>query len=103
MGMPPFSGRCRTNYSPVAVPPNPDPSRWKKLDARIFQNAYVVKVKYSDCTNFEGVKVLVFKGQFVPLPEYLDPHFADNDRSPIARFKPDEDGWEMALEFARSL
>jgi len=53
------------------------------------------------CTNFEGVKILVFEGDFV-LRSVIDPHFSE-DYSPIARFKPTERGMELARKFAEEL
>jgi hypothetical protein len=67
-----------------------------------FENGYVLKVQYSGCTNFEGVKVMVFRGTYRKR-NYLDPHFDETGQSPIARFRPDAEGWQMALDLAKSL
>jgi hypothetical protein len=61
-----------------------------------------MKVKYDDCTNFEGVKIMVFKGQYKNRI-WLDPHFAENEKAPIARFKPTSEGWDMAIKLAKAL
>jgi hypothetical protein len=95
---------CMTNYSYNSPAPNPDPKRWKLLDTWFYNNAYVLKVKYLDATNFEGVKIMVYKGKF---PGYknitsLDPHFTDDDLSPIARFRPDKEGIAMANNLAKN-
>ena len=101
MGMPgPCSRSCFTNYQAPA--PNPSPDRWTLVDKAEFENGYVLKVRYTDCTNFEGLKVMVYRGEYKPTPK-LDPHFANNGTAPIARFKPDNDGWLMATSLARSL
>jgi len=100
MGLSIFGKSCYTN--PTASAPNPDPSRWVLLDSVQFSNAHVLKVRYLDCTNFEGVKVVVYRGKY-RLRHRLDPHFSDSDESPIARFKPDADGWKMAIELAMSI
>jgi hypothetical protein len=63
----------------------------------------VLKVRYLDCTNFEGVKVMVYRGQFTTLPTMLDPHFSESWDSPIARFKPDAEGIGLAKMLAESL
>lgn len=99
MGMPgPFRG-CSTNYAAPA--PNPSPDRWTLIEKAEFENGYVLKVKYFDCTNFEGVKVMVYRGKYAYTPR-IDPHFANNGTAPIARFKPDKDGWKMATGLAKS-
>jgi len=106
MGCPPFSGRrCRTNYQPASVhtpAPNPDPSRWELLEKIEYEHGYVLKVRYLDCTNFEGVKVMVYKGKYTKRPS-LDPHFCDGPDAPIARFRPDTEGWLNARHLAMNL
>jgi hypothetical protein len=99
MGLSPFR-TCFTNYNQPA--PNPNPGKWVLLNYRQYPNGYALKVRYLDCTNFEGVKVMVFKGKF-RFQEYLDPHFQDSDESPVARFRPDDWGWDMAIKLAQSL
>jgi len=104
MGLSPFSS-CGTNYYPAeknTPPPNPDPSRWVLLEKIQYNNAYVLLVRYLDCTNFEGVKVMVFPGQYRPR-NTMDPHFSKDELSPIARFRPDKKGIEMAKSCARNL
>lgn len=95
--------RCSANpASVVAVPPNPSPSRWELIEKIQFAHAYVLKVRYLDCTNFEGVKVMVYKGNY-KRRETLDPHFSKDGNSPIARFRPDAEGWSLAIGLAKSL
>lgn len=101
MGCGPFK-TCRTNASPTATPPNPSPDRWTYLDHAQYADAYALKVRYLDCTNYEGVKVMVYRGQYRPRPR-LDPHFTRDTDSPIARFRPDEVGWRLACVLAMSL
>jgi hypothetical protein len=101
MGMPgPFKRSCFTNYTQPA--PNPSPDRWTLLYLATFENGYAMKVKYDDCTNFEGVKIMVFKGQYENRI-WLDPHFSENEKAPIARFKPTSKGWDMAIKLAKEL
>ena len=84
--------------------PNPDPGRWLKLRCLQFANAYVLVVKYLDCTNFEGIKVMVYRGhESGKVASRLDPHFTEEDGGPIARFRPSEEGIRMAVELARSM
>lgn len=106
---------CKTNYypsasfccsspstAPVTPAPNPNPDRWHLLEKQEYPNGYVLKVQYLDCTNFEGVKVMAFEGKF-QIRSHMDPHFYDGPDAPIARFRPDEDGWERACKLAKSL
>jgi len=81
---------------------NPDPRRWTLIAKEEFKNGYVLRVRYPDCTNFEGQKVLVYRGRFSPRLQ-LDPHFYDSDDAPVARFRPDADGWRAACALAASM
>ncbi len=88
--------------------PNPDPFNYKVEEAQQVGNYLVLKVHYPDCTNFEGRKVMVFEGvTAIDLLKQrsLDPHFFNSDKviSPVARFKPTEAGWVMALRFAKMM
>ncbi len=96
MGISPF-GKCFTNHDVPA--PNPSPWNWRLIENIQFQNAYLLKVKYGNCTNFEGIKLMVYRGQYNPTC-FLDPHFDTTENSPIARFKPDLEGWDLAIDFA---
>jgi hypothetical protein len=66
----------------------------------------VVEVRYPDCSNFEGLKVLVYDGVETAAMEIAsgkcDPHFAESGVSPIARFRPTAEGWDMAVRFAEA-
>ena len=92
-----FGKKCWTDQSIFA----PDPRVWEILDSYTMKNFRVLKVRYPNCKNFEGVKILVMPTY--SLPTRLDPHFADNEFSPIARFKPTKQGWKLAVELARKL
>jgi len=66
----------------------------------------VLFVNYPNCTNYEGNKILIFEN--ISLKEIrswrnLDPHFLDDGKSPIARFRPDTDGWEKAKRFIQMM
>lgn len=92
---------CASNpVNPRAIAPNPNLNNWTLISHKQYKNAYVLLVRYHDCTNFEGQKVMVYLGKFDGNTKYLDPHFADNDDSPIARFKPDDQGIINANIFA---
>jgi hypothetical protein len=95
---------CGTRYTPAAPAPNPRPDRWSLLDRWDYRHGYVLRVHYLDATNFEGVKVLVYRGAFLNRrSRLLDPHFTPDADSPVARFRPDDDGIAMAKALAKSL
>ena len=83
------------------VAPNPNPLNFEIIQCAGGNGNCVIWVKYPDCTNYEGNKILVFRGVSVDevkgLTE-LDPHFSDKSNiSPFARFEPTKDGWDAAL------
>jgi len=89
----------------VIVPPNPNPSKYKILRENLIGEFLVVEIAYEGCTNYEGKKILVFKGvtyQQLIEQNSIDPHFSENEKfiSPIARFEPTERGWAWACAFA---
>lgn len=81
--------------------PNPDPSNFKVLKHKQIGNALVVEVQYPGCTNYEGIKVMVYLNttlKELTASGRLDPHFCPHlEHSPIARFAPTEIGWKLAL------
>lgn len=112
MGMSPFKRSCYSTGGGTA--PNPNPKRWKLLDYEVFPNAVVLLVRYVDCTNFEGKKVIVYhssSAEKIKLliknkkfsTSFLDPHFRKRGLSPIARFAPTIEGVQLALTLAESL
>ena len=77
---------------------NPNPKHWVLLEGFNLPWAHVLKIKYLDCTNFEGVKILVYEGAYVHRAD-RDPHFfEDSDPKIMARFHPHE--WTLACNFA---
>jgi len=99
-------GMSRSSYdAPCQItPPNPDPFRYKVLQYKQVRQFLLVIVEYEGCTTFEGKKILVYKDvdiKKLSKQESLDPHFSDNTAfySPIARFIPTVEGWQMAIEF----
>lgn len=94
------SGADRT---PTPTPPNPDPSNYKIMNHLQYGENLLIKVKYIGCTNYEGLKVLLFKDttlEQLKSQGRIDPHFSYNKeyKSPIARFEPTRAGWEMGLD-----
>ena len=112
MGIGPVA-KCTS--SPYAVPnSNPNPARFQIMDWRKFPNIggrrfLLIKVRYPDAKNFEGVKIMVYEGFTNPedllrqAGNMLDPHFAEHGIGPIARFAPTDEGWAHAIAFLRSL
>jgi len=94
-----ISSSCKTIIKEVILG-NPNPSNFKILSAGMNENFTILKVKYPDCANYEGVKILVYKGhilkELMAMTE-VDPHFCDKHLSPIARFEPTEYGLKLAL------
>ena len=77
----------------------PDPARFT-VEA-VFQcpHAHAIKVRYHGCTTYEGLKIMVLPGQWHDR-RHLDPHFSEDAGSPLARFRPTEEGWAAAMAFA---
>lgn len=88
--------------------PNPDPTRYDILRSEQVGKYLIVMLRYHGCTNYEGVKVSVYRDctlKQLRAQKRIDPHFAESKKfhSPIARFVPTEDGWEMAQKLCRAL
>lgn len=88
--------------SPYAVPnSNPDPEVFRILQEDLINGYLILLVEYPNCTNFEGKKLMVYKGfnssaALLKLNRgKLDPHFATTKGSPIARFRPTEESEEL--------
>lgn len=108
------SCKCNSNKNTIIETtkvtfPNPNPNNYKieKLILHLDKGYVLVLINYPDCTNFEGNKILVYKNvdpSTIINAKFLDPHFCNNDEhpSPIARFIPTDEGWEMALKFINS-
>lgn len=90
----------------VSLPGNPDPLNYEILRSQQVGRHLVVEVKYLDCTNYEGRKIMVYSNLTISnliLQKVVDPHFTVSDkfRSPIARFEPTDRGWKLALAVAK--
>ena len=85
---------------------NPDPEKYEILLICTAGEYTLLKVRYPNCTNFEGIKVMLYNKPmtaFSGMPP-LDPHFCDNGcLSPIARFEPTETGWFMGVRLMNDL
>ena len=106
MGLRNFSRSCRlTPPNSKVVYPNPNPARFKLLLSKQIGVYTIIKVKYIDCTNFEGIKIMVHENTSkdeIKKRLTLDPHFSEVD-GPIIRFKPDKHGWELAIKIVEIL
>ena len=104
-------GRGSFGDSYKTEPRNPNPALFKLLQVEGFMGAEggvpvtVAQIKYPNCTNYEGNKVLVFRGLtpkqvrgFIK----IDPHFTESSKV-FARFAPTDLGWDMAIKFAQTL
>lgn len=88
--------------------PNPKPNNYIILKQSQIKNYLIIEIKYLDCTNYEGRKILVFRSNLKTILNknkgLIDPHFSDNKKviSPIARFKPTNTGWNDAINFVKT-
>ena len=75
---------------------DPNPHKFIILDYIEKSGGILVKIQYPNCTNYEGIKILLFKDKNIKqirALDTLDPHFLKNDSSLIARFVPTDEGW----------
>lgn len=91
----------------VTVTGNPNPDNYKVVKAKEMLGHLILQLNYPDCVNYEGNKILVFKGvTLIDLinQRKIDPHFFKNSqyKSPIARFEPTDLGWQMAEVFVNA-
>jgi hypothetical protein len=97
--------RTETKYESL---PNPRPDNYEIIRSTKLGKFLVIEIKYLDCINYEGKKILVFENCSVAAlkkQQLIDPHFSENKKfiSPIARFEPTNKGWDMALKLIRSM
>jgi hypothetical protein len=100
MGMKLYGSSCSSAGCSSQQNPNPKPKRFSILECGINQDFTILRVKYPGCTNYEGVKILVYKGNVMKElmeAKEIDPHFCNKHLSPIARFAPTEEGLRLAL------
>lgn len=87
----------------LATLPNPNPNNYSVIKWTEIGDYLLIKIKYLDCTNYEGNKIMVYKCKYETLMNQnsIDPHFSNNylKLSPIARFEPTIDGWKNGLMF----
>lgn len=96
----------------------PDNSKYEILEVIALGEYLVMKVKYENCEKCvgEAEKVMVFRATILEALKWriIDPHFRGPRNlemlspptvapSPLARFMPDEKGWEEAKDYALRL
>jgi len=107
MGVRLFGSSCSCDPGSNTVPqkqslPNPNPKNWEFLDHCQKGNYLALRLRYPDCTNFEGEKILVFEAKLKEVISFkeIDPHFCEKGHlSPVARFQPTEEGWRDACSY----
>lgn len=112
MGMPgPLSrSSCSSYDKPEKTqvnPLNPDPSNFIIEKYQELNGFLLMLVRYPNCTNYEGNKILVYKDlTYAQVKKFktLDPHFSNNKNyaSPMARFEPTLIGWGYARRMCKS-
>jgi hypothetical protein len=107
-----FDKKRETNFVESSLP-NPKPNnysvvKWTSVLKESPDRVYlIIFIKYHDCTNYEGKKIMVYECSYSDLMKQIliDPHFCDNKDyySPIARFEPTDKGWDNAVKFVNVL
>lgn len=96
------------NAPNLELNPNPDPKKYTISKKQYIGEYLILLIVYPNCTNYEGKKILVFKDvgtADLKKQGSIDPHFCNNPKyaSPIARFVPTDEGWEMAVKFCEAM
>lgn len=101
------SGSTLETYETVERYPNdPDPKIFEIIQTCESGDFLVARVKYPNCTNYEGEKILVFEGltaKQLKEMNFLDPHFLKTNVNLIARFRPSYNGWHNAINFVTKM
>ena len=60
--------------------PNPDPANYSIIRSKVIGKHLVIEIKYHDCINYEGHKIMVYECCLNDLikQKIIDPHFTDN-------------------------
>lgn len=99
---------CDDDFTFERKLPNPNPEVFEFIRIQALGQNVVVEVKYPNCTNFEGRKIMVYLNTTIKKLSSLtslDPHFAGKKDiiSPFARFEPTDKGWHAAIQIATSM
>lgn len=90
-----------SNSSQINDSRNPNPLHYKILSVWEYRGWLVVRIKYPNCTTYEGEKILVYQGlteQELRQKTAIDPHF-NEDLKLMARFQPTKVGEGLARAF----
>lgn len=101
MGIRPFGN----SFGNTTTPGNPKPNNFIIEKTERVGQFYISMVRYPDCYNYEGKKILVTR-KAVNSRASLDPHFSGDSSINcclVARFVPTEAGWEMAKTFCKAM
>lgn len=88
-----YDGKAEPQNQAAPQPPLPDPNNYFIRTHEQIGMFLIVMVRYPNCTNYEGLKILVYRNvtlEQLQKQKHLDPHFSSNAdfHSPIARFEP---------------
>ena len=102
-----FSSYDSMDYSQPILP-NPDPSNYRIINWKHVNHYLIITIKYLDCTNYEGIKILVYDKKYslhqLKNQGSIDPHFSNSEKiSPLARFEPTWKGIKMAEILCKNL
>lgn len=114
MGISFFHRSCSTQPAPLInqivnfitrTPQAPNPAQFTIIDATQVGDYCVLEVRYPNCSNYEGRKILLMEGSAEKHKgrRTLDPHFEPGEHSPIARFEPTTRGKMLAIKAAEAL
>ena len=98
-----FSDNCITKDTNTS--PNPNPYRFKVKHIFKSKKHIMYIINYPDAVTYNGDKILIYnikqENKIKKLIEdkNLDPHFLENETSPIVRFPANEEGFDLALKF----
>lgn len=86
---------------------DPNPANFEILKSVERFGNLALYIKYPNCKNYEGNKILVYRrvkmDQIINLKE-IDPHFSDDGSlSPVVRLEPTQRGWIVALHLLEVL
>jgi len=95
------------SFAPVMKPnKNPNPFNYLIVKMEQYGDYSAIMVCYPNCDNYEGNKIMVWERDKLKNmldSKTLDPHFSNQVDSCIARFVPNDEGWDHALKFMRML
>jgi hypothetical protein len=101
----PYVARADACVSTEQYGSAPNPEVFTIIQERYFNGYLILKVEYPHCTNFEGLKIMIYKNGFKTSEELLkfnngelDPHFSRDIGSPIARFRPTAEAEELIIK-----